>query len=85
MTGKYWFRQKTYGYGATPSTWQGWVLTAVATLLCLAVVVTGPYIQDEGLRALWMTLGVVAVLIPFVWVSWRKTEGGWRWRFGRDD
>jgi hypothetical protein len=22
---RYWFRQKTFGYGATPNTWQGWV------------------------------------------------------------
>ena len=22
----YWFRPKRYGYGATPVTWQGWVL-----------------------------------------------------------
>lgn len=24
---KYWFIAKTYGYGWTPASWQGWVLT----------------------------------------------------------
>lgn len=22
---KYWFKRKRYGYGLTPSTWQGWL------------------------------------------------------------
>ena len=24
QTTKYWFKAKTYGYGWTPATWQGW-------------------------------------------------------------
>jgi hypothetical protein len=30
-----WFRPKTYGYGATPSSWQGWL--AVAAFLAVEV------------------------------------------------
>jgi len=75
---KYWFRQKTYGFGATPNTWQGWLLTVLACVLSFAVVLLGPYIRDNGLRALWMTLGLGAVLIPFIALAWIKTEGGWR-------
>ena len=26
----YWFRPKRYGYGATPITWQGWLLTVLS-------------------------------------------------------
>jgi hypothetical protein len=28
---RYWFRPRWYGYGATPVTWEGWVLTIGVT------------------------------------------------------
>jgi hypothetical protein len=29
---------------------------------------------------------VVAVIsVPFLFVAWKKTEGGWRWRHGGED
>ena len=81
---KYWFRQKTFGYGATPSTWQGWTLTIVSCLALFGVVMFGPAIRDNVLRALWMVFAPVAILAPTTVTVYRKTEGGWRWRNGRD-
>ena len=82
---KYWFRQKTFGYGATPNTWQGWVLTIVSCAAVFGVILFGPAIRDNVLRAVWMVLGCAAVLVPTVSVMRAKTEGGWRWRNGRGD
>jgi O-antigen/teichoic acid export membrane protein len=82
---KYWFRRKTFGYGATPNTWQGWVLTIVSCAAAFGVILFGPAIRDNGLRAVWMVLGCAAVLVPTVSVMRAKTEGGWRWRNGRSD
>ena len=82
---RYWFRQKSFGYGATPSTWQGWVLTAASLVLLGGVMMFGPYIRDNGLRALWMVVALPAVLVPCCIIAYRKTEGGWRWRTGSDD
>jgi hypothetical protein len=28
---------------------------------------------------------VVLVMVPFLFVAWKKTEGGWRWRRGDED
>jgi hypothetical protein len=81
---RYWFRQKKFGYGATPSSWQGWVVSIVSGLLLLLVVVTGPSIRDNALRALWMILGSAAIVVPTTLIAYRKTEGGWRWRNGED-
>jgi hypothetical protein len=81
---KYWFRQKTFGYGATPSTWQGWALTIVSCLALFGLVLMGPAIRDNTLRALWMILGAVVIIAPTTLIVWRKTEGGWRWRNGND-
>ena len=81
---KYWFRQKTFGYGATPNTWQGWVLTFACCAGIFGVVLAGPVIRDNGLRAVWMVGGMALVLIPTLIIAYRKTEGGWRWRNGQD-
>jgi hypothetical protein len=81
---KYWFRQKTFGYGATPSTWQGWALTIVSCLALFGLVLMGPAIRDNTLRALWMILGAVVIIAPTTLIVSRKTEGGWRWRNGND-
>ncbi|HVV26813.1 MAG TPA: hypothetical protein VHC40_02485 [Rhizomicrobium sp.] len=81
---RYWFRQKRFGYGATPSTWQGWTFTLLGMALLFAVVITGPHIRDNAMRALWMMLGIPAVLVTFCAVAHAKTEGGWRWRGGRE-
>ena len=82
---RYWFRQKKLGYGATPSTWQGWVLTIASSAALFAVVLTGPAIRDNVLRALWMILGAAAIVVPSTLLAYIKTEGGWRWRSGRDE
>ena len=81
---RYWFRQKTFGYGATPNTWQGWTLTIVSCLAIFGVVLAGPAIRDNTLRVLWIVLGSAIVLLPTCIIAYVKTEGGWRWRNGRD-
>jgi hypothetical protein len=79
---RYWFKQKHFGYGATPSTWEGWTLTVLALLLAAGVVLVGPGIRDNLLRSLFVVLGLALVLVPSTYIAWRKTEGGWRWRSG---
>ena len=77
---RYWFRQKAFGYGATPNTWQGWALTITGCVALFGVVLLGPVIRDNSLRALWMVLGCAIVLVPTTTIAYIKTEGGWRWR-----
>ena len=48
------------------------------------VVLTGPAIQENALRALWMILGSAVLVVPFTFLAYIKTEGGWRWRNGQD-
>jgi Na+/H+ antiporter NhaA len=79
---QYWFRQKTFGYGATPNTWQGWALTVASCAALFGVVLLGPAIRDNALRVVWMVLGIAINLGAFILIAYRKTEGGWRWRSG---
>jgi hypothetical protein len=75
----YWFKPKRYGYGATPITWQGWVVTGVAVLaIALAALLIPP--NAWGWTAFF---AVEALVIAVLWVvSRRKTDGAWRWRWG---
>jgi hypothetical protein len=80
----YWFKQRRYGMGATPSTWQGWVFVLVFLAIVLAcvglVTLAGSHNSSAGaIAALVALLAAIAVMI---WLAWRKTEGGWRWRWG---
>ena len=81
---KYWFRQKTFGYGATPNTWQGWALTLVGLALVLFIVWECRAIPGRGTRFMVASLGILAVVVQMTYISYLKTEGGWRWRNGRD-
>ena len=81
---KYWFRQKTFGYGATPNSWQGWAVTIVSAVLTLGVIVAADFMRDNAMRFWLIAIGLPLILIPTVWITRAKTEGGWRWRSGSD-
>lgn len=82
---RYWFKQKRYGYGAAPATWEGWAVTAAYVAVVVAI---GGWFAEGEPRAesrLIPFLALTAVVtIFFVALAWRKTEGGWRWRWGKD-
>lgn len=82
MVHQYWFKPKTFGYGATPSTWEGWLTLAIYVVVLSACVVAIAA-HRGSLPALVFSL-VVIVLATGVMtlVSMRKTEGVWRWRWG---
>jgi hypothetical protein len=78
----YWFRPKQFGYGATPTTWQGWVMTIVATLVVVAATAWLTTLTAIDPR-FWVAVLIDAVVIAaLLEVSRRKTDGEWRWRWG---
>jgi hypothetical protein len=82
---RYWFRQKTFGYGATPNTWQGWLLTLVGVALILAVVLEAMQIPDRRTALTVALSGAAIIFVAMSAITYIKTEGGWRWRSGRDN
>jgi hypothetical protein len=79
---EYWFKAKRYGYGATPVTWQGWAVT-IGTVLAVVAVSLGLRLTAKSLWALAALVLFDAVAVSArVIVSYRKTDGGWRWRWG---
>ena len=82
---QYWFRPKRYGYGATPVTWQGWVVTLAAVVVIAGSIVAMNRFVDRTDAGAWLVWAMLIALATawFVRFSRRKTEGEWRWRWGQ--
>ena len=80
----HWFKPHDYGYGATPVTWQGWALTwayvAIVGLLTAALVGSGR--NDLSVLVPFLAF-VFAATVAVVLVARWKTEGAWRWSWGK--
>jgi hypothetical protein len=83
-----WFKPRRYGYGATPITWQGWVLTFG---FIVAVYVVGWFFlvrpnKDMSALDFVFFFAAEAILVAALWVISRATTvGQWRWRWGEDN
>jgi hypothetical protein len=80
----YWFKQKQFGYGATPAAWQGWLLMLAYLAIVIGCVATvgASQVSPWGLAAA-AVIFVAATAVAFRW-TYLKTEGGWRWHWGND-
>jgi hypothetical protein len=82
MTQEHWFKPRRYGYGATPTTWQGWAAIVgwaiVVPLVALALMWAMPNALGIGVLVIFVPLAVLS-LIAF---ARRKTDGEWRWGWG---
>jgi hypothetical protein len=81
---EFWFKPKTYGYGATPVTWEGWaiVLAYVVVVGIGAVLfVLGEKSFSNGLTFFGVIALATAAMIA---VSVKKTDGLWHWQWAPD-
>ena len=83
---RYWFRPKRYGYGATPVNWQGWAATFGMVAVLVGSVLLMNRLVDRSNLSVWLIwAGVIAaIMLGFVELCRRKTDGEWRWRWGAD-
>ncbi len=74
MDQKLWFKAKRFGWGWTPSTWEGWTVIAV---YAVSVIVSTLYGQDhQPLHGTFLVLATVLL----IWICRRKGENPtWRW------
>lgn len=75
----YWFAPKAFGWGAVPVTWQGWVTTLA--FVCIAAAIAN---IAEHRGPVWLVF-LAPLIAVFIWLTWSKTDGGWAFRWGRDD
>lgn len=85
---QFWFKPRRYGYGAAPANWKGWAATAAYLLITVALTIQ-LIVREAGpagpAPAQWMTWVVVLLVLTaaFLVVVRAKTDGQWRWRWGK--
>ena len=80
-----WFKAKTYGWGWTPATWQGWVviLIYVATIAAAAFLFLRPELATVGWIGYFSTIAVATTML--IGVCYKTGEKpGWRWGNRKD-
>ncbi|MDM7930449.1 hypothetical protein [Tabrizicola sp.] len=85
---EFWFKPKTHGYGAAPRNWKGWAAILLVILVSLALVgwllllpLASGNVPSLGRILLFLVLDV-ALIIAFIVIARKKTDGDWRWRWG---
>ncbi len=78
---KYWFKPKRFGWGAVPHSWQGWAFLGLYIAFCGGMAYNLQRRGEEPGLA-WFA-GIFTVTAIFIFVCWKKTEGGWQWNWGR--
>ena len=77
---KIWFKRKTYGWGWTPATWEGWVAVLVYIVIVIGLVLRlDPTETTLPIRTFLLPLGIATVLL--LALSWYKGESP-RWQWG---
>ena len=70
MTKELWFKQRKYGWGWTPTTWQGWMSIIVALLLI--------YLNQAHLGGNTVRLvGIILALLAIGYIKGPKPR--WQW------
>lgn len=81
----YWFKRKLYGWGWTPATWQGWLLT----LGFIVIVVAFAFTIDENSppEEIMFTffLPLILLTVSFITIAYKTGEKPkWSWGFPKD-
>jgi len=79
--GKPWFSVKSYGFGASPKGWAGWLFTLGYVLVGLLV--GGLLERIGGNVAAALTFPVFVII--FIVIARLKSDNPWRWRWGDND
>lgn len=82
MKNNLWFRRKTYGWGWTPITWQGWLVTAFFLAMPLVVKLIVRWFEfSKNIQTFSMLSVIPLVVVGLVVVCLRHGEKP-RWQWG---
>lgn len=88
-TKNYWSKRKRYGFGWTPTTWQGWTVLGVwLAFVFIATLYFSKLSNDSNdgeLALIYMGL-VFLSTVPMILVFWMTgPKPKWRWGKSKDD
>lgn len=78
---KPWFTAKTFGWGWTPATWQGWMMTLLMVELIIVVVFVSTLTGDTARQQLYVAFPFLALIIStMAMINYRTGEKAkWGW------
>lgn len=77
-----WFVAKTYGWGWTPATWEGWAVLAVFAGAIAYVIAHGIDVSRSARDVIVNIVPITIVLVfSLFWICYRTGERP-RWRWG---
>lgn len=81
MKSKLWFRRKTYGWGWTPITWEGWLVTAIAIAIPFLVKFLANYVgADRDAQHFYTYATVPVIFMGLTLICFRYGEKPkWQW------
>ncbi|MBI2572291.1 hypothetical protein HYV86_00360 [Candidatus Woesearchaeota archaeon] len=85
MSQKLWFKAKTYGWGWTPVTWQGWVIIAIfiASYTINAVRFTNIVNKNPtnaSTSSIIFITWIIITTVLLLWICYKTGEKpGWHW------
>jgi hypothetical protein len=79
---EFWFRPRSFGYGATPVTWEGWAVVGIYAALVIVCALMLALREDKWV--VWMSLIVLAT-VAMVPLARLKTDGPWAWSWGASE
>jgi hypothetical protein len=74
----YWFRPRRYGYGATPTTWQGWLTIIAFPAVCGALALALFALLPPVLAFILFVIFMAAAIFGFIAFVRNRTDGEWR-------
>lgn len=77
-----WFKRKTYGYGWTPATWQGWVIVVTYIVLVGLIANRGKFYTDRADVLGGIVIPIVLLTAALIATSVLKGERP-RWQWGK--
>jgi hypothetical protein len=82
MSERYWFRPKSFGYGATPLSWEGWTVTFVSLIVTMSASLIAVFAEihkcpDRRVLQAACLVVLVTTLIATIIVSRLQTKGRW--------
>ena len=82
MEKQFWFKRKRYGWGWTPSTWQGWLVTAVYVALMVAFALTLDQGSSAREVALMFVIPALLLTATFLRIAFKTGERP-KWQWGK--
>ena len=75
---KIWFVRKTYGYGWTPATWEGWLVLLIWLIIFIPITLMVKYDLILSIIGIFVATGLL------IYVCYKKGEKP-RWQWDREE